>query len=46
VPAGLTVVAVGAAAPYFYRGRRGRYARQFEGLAEEGEGKETRLLES
>ena len=27
------LVAVGAAAPYFYRGRRGRYARQLDALA-------------
>jgi endonuclease YncB( thermonuclease family) len=29
----LRLVAVGAAAPYFYRGRRGRYANQLEVLA-------------
>jgi endonuclease YncB( thermonuclease family) len=29
----IRLVAVGAAAPYFYRGRRGRYARRLEALA-------------
>jgi micrococcal nuclease len=29
----LHLVAVGAAAPYFYRGRRGRYARELDALA-------------
>jgi endonuclease YncB( thermonuclease family) len=29
----IRLVAVGAAAPHFYRGRRGRYARLLEALA-------------
>lgn len=29
----LRLVAIGAAAPYFYMGRRGRYARRLEALA-------------
>jgi endonuclease YncB( thermonuclease family) len=29
----IRLVAVGAAAPYFYLGRRGRYARRLEALA-------------
>jgi endonuclease YncB( thermonuclease family) len=29
----VTLVALGAAAPYFYKGRRGRYAKQLETLA-------------
>jgi len=33
------LVAVGAAAPYFYHGRRGRYARQLDALAQRARGK-------
>ncbi|MGZ4365784.1 MAG: thermonuclease family protein [Gaiellaceae bacterium] len=37
------LVAVGAAAPYFYRGRRGRYARQLEALANRARAKKLGL---
>ena len=33
------LVAIGAAAPYFYRGRRGKYANRLEALAKRARGK-------
>ena len=37
------LVTVGAAAPYFYQGRRGRYARQLEALAKRARSKKIGL---
>src|SRR5262245_27268327 len=39
----LRLVAVGAAAPYFYAARRGRYARELEALARRARGKKLGL---
>jgi endonuclease YncB( thermonuclease family) len=39
----LRLVAVGAAAPYFYEGRRGRYANRLEVLGKRGKAKKLGL---
>jgi endonuclease YncB( thermonuclease family) len=39
----IRLVAVGAAAPYFFMGRRGRYARQLEFLAKRARAKKLGL---
>jgi micrococcal nuclease len=39
----IRLVAVGAAAPYFYRGRRGRYANRLESLAKRARAKKLGL---
>jgi endonuclease YncB( thermonuclease family) len=39
----IRLVAVGAAAPYFYRGRRGRYASRLEALANRARAKKLGL---
>ena len=41
----LRLVVVGAAAPYFFEGRRGQYANRLETLAEAGSSEEARPVE-